>query len=295
VDTDTCTPTGTGSDTLCAVWQDPEFDATENAYYYVRVVENPTCRWHKRLCNDLKTCSTHLSACSLDLTRSCTTNAECESFNTGSTCTADYPAVCVNNADCEVLGAGTCGATPAVDCDNPATVPAAAAECCDSANPWTIQERAVASPIYYHPGYVGIAKGKIGFKDTPGEDSFQLQLVIPRSPSELEPATKTITLTLRDSDSTVWTATIPAGTMEVKKPGSSYSYKDKSGAIAGITGLSVKISKGTAKIKLKTAALDLSGITRASQKMSFDFVSGTYSSTADREWSFKDPKLSVTY
>jgi len=296
VDTDTCTPTGTGSDTLCAVWEDPDFDPTQNAFYYVRVVENPVCRWHKRLCNDLKTCSVQLLSCSLDPTRTCTTNAECEAFDVGSTCTVVYPAVCVTDSDCEVLGAGACGATPAVDCDVPSSVPPAAAECCDTAgNPWTIQERAVASPIYYHPDRVGIAKGKIGFKDTAGEDRLQLGLLIHDAPAQLDPAANDLVLTLRD-EATVWTVTIPAGTMEVKKPGASYTYKDKLGTNNGLTGLSVKISsKGIAKIKIKTGDIDLSSVARVNQKLALDFAAGTYSSTAEREWTFEDPKLSLAF
>jgi hypothetical protein len=292
VDLDTCEETGTGFDTLCTVWSDPDFDPAQKAFYYVRVVENPTCRWHKRLCNSLKTCSTQLLSCSLDPTRTCTTDAECEAEDAGSTCTTPYPAICVTDADCDLLGAGTCGATPAVDCDNPGTVPPAAAECCDMANPWTIQERAIASPIYYHPSYAGLTKGKIGFDDVPGEDTLQLQILIPDSPTELEPETKDLTITLSD-DVSVWTVTFPAGTMEVKKPGLSYSYKDKTGALAGITGLSVKVSKGAAKIKLKASGLDLSGITEESQKLTVDFTTGTYSQSMARPWTYKSGKMQL--
>jgi hypothetical protein len=34
-----------GSAQLTAFWVDPDFDAAERAFYYVRVIENPTCRW----------------------------------------------------------------------------------------------------------------------------------------------------------------------------------------------------------------------------------------------------------
>jgi hypothetical protein len=35
----------TGSGQLSALWRDPEFKAEQRAFYYARVLENPTCRW----------------------------------------------------------------------------------------------------------------------------------------------------------------------------------------------------------------------------------------------------------
>ncbi|HYO45330.1 MAG TPA: DUF3604 domain-containing protein [Gemmatimonadota bacterium] len=46
VDTTTCVFTEDKGDAeLAAFWTDPAFDATQSAFYYVRVLENPTCRW----------------------------------------------------------------------------------------------------------------------------------------------------------------------------------------------------------------------------------------------------------
>ena len=46
VDLETATYTNTiGESELAAVWTDPEFDPQERAFYYVRVLENPVCRW----------------------------------------------------------------------------------------------------------------------------------------------------------------------------------------------------------------------------------------------------------
>jgi len=50
VNPQSCAVTGSGHASLCSVWQDPDFDNSEDAFYYVRVLENPSCRWSTLQC-----------------------------------------------------------------------------------------------------------------------------------------------------------------------------------------------------------------------------------------------------
>lgn len=45
VDPGTCRAKTPGSPEICRVWTDPEFKPTEPAFYYARILEDPSCRW----------------------------------------------------------------------------------------------------------------------------------------------------------------------------------------------------------------------------------------------------------
>jgi hypothetical protein len=70
VDPASCATAGSGHDSLCSVWRDPDFDPAQPAFYYARAVENPTCRWSQKLCvargvrcDALDTIASGLEAC----------------------------------------------------------------------------------------------------------------------------------------------------------------------------------------------------------------------------------------
>ena len=56
VDTTTCeVDDSDGAAELQALIRDPDFNAEQSAFYYVKVFENPVCRWTTRLANDAGT------------------------------------------------------------------------------------------------------------------------------------------------------------------------------------------------------------------------------------------------
>lgn len=50
VDTATCAVAGPGRSSFCTRWVDPDFDPERAAVYYLRVLENPSCRWSAWQC-----------------------------------------------------------------------------------------------------------------------------------------------------------------------------------------------------------------------------------------------------
>ena len=50
LDLKSCKVEGKGPRSMCSVWEDPNFNQGDEAYYYVRVIANKSCRWSHNLC-----------------------------------------------------------------------------------------------------------------------------------------------------------------------------------------------------------------------------------------------------
>jgi len=231
VDEDTCVTSGPGFDSLCTVWEDPEFDASQRAFYYARVLENPVCRWSTHLCNSL-----------------------------------------------------------GVDCDDLPSVPANYISCCDALYPKAIQERAWSSPVFYRPESFSKFKSSIKLKGG-GEDTLKVVATLGLAPSALDPNSEDLAVTLTDDD-TIYAATLPAGTMDEKKPGQKWSYSDKDGAIDGVKKATLKLgSKGEAKLVLKTVKLSLANADATAHFIHSKVVAGSFDVEHVRLWQPKGISL----
>ena len=132
VDLDTCALEGEGFGDLCAVWQDPDFDPAQRAYYYARVLENPSCRWTTWQCSAAEyDCN--------DWDYAACVERKANSLPSDFTCDCCDPATGLNPSFCAE-----------VDCTDPGLLPEAEERCCHQVEP-SIQERAWTSPIWYQP------------------------------------------------------------------------------------------------------------------------------------------------
>ncbi len=126
VDPDTCEPTGAGDSEKCMLWVDGNFDPSVRAFYYLRVVENPTCRWTTHQC----------IAAGVDCSDPTTVTDGFEG------CCARHERANRNEDVCGPAG---------VDCEG-GIVPPGFEDCCGPRHvPETIRERAWTSPIWYTP------------------------------------------------------------------------------------------------------------------------------------------------
>ncbi len=214
VDTATCATSGTGPDSLRATWKDPEFTPSQRAFYYARVLENPTCRWSQYVCNQY-----------------------------------------------------------AVDCSNPASVPAFLALCCEPRIPKTIQERSWSSPIWYRPEGIAQVRSTVVFGAMPGSDRLKLTVKLgPGIAHDL--ATQDLRIIVRDDDD-ILDATIPAGTL----------HNGKGRNVAGLD--LVRFSQkgtGPARLSLKSARSNLARADRSDHMVDTEIRMGSFVVEQSRLW-----------
>ena len=149
VDLATCEPQGSGFSELCTFWEDPAFDPTQRAYYYVRVFETPTCRWSTRQCveggYDCENPTTALDRDCCDPTAGldvgfCDRVAGSLEPEQAACCRADSP---ISNEEVRF-----CAAVAARVGDSEGE---GADRCCLPRVEPTIRERAWTSPIWFEP------------------------------------------------------------------------------------------------------------------------------------------------
>ena len=123
---DTCRPTRAGFKTLCGVWTDPDFDADEQAFYYARVLEQPSCRWNQYYCNAKQVqCDQPMGTCEAESRRHPHQGKACYSLDD-----------CGEGSICKLPNSYTAWEYQ---------------QCCDDLAPALQQERAWTSPIWYEP------------------------------------------------------------------------------------------------------------------------------------------------
>lgn len=121
-----CEPASQGHSQLCAVWKDPDFDESEHAFYYARILEQPSCRWSKHYCDARNVeCSEPMGTC-----RAATSSDAAD--GTGCTSLSDCP----DGSVCELPGSYTAWEYQ---------------QCCGEIVPDYVQQRAWTSPIWYAP------------------------------------------------------------------------------------------------------------------------------------------------
>jgi len=275
VDMDTCAPQGTGFASLCTVWKDPHFDAAQRAFYYARIIDNPTCRWNQQYCADRF--GNVSDACDAGLPQAANLALCCDG-------TAPYRAWCIDEL-AELAADG-------VSCGDPEMPEDHEASCCAENYPEipkTIQERAWSSPVFYRPEAIGRLRATLSFGTSPQSDRLRLKASFARLPASVDFASQPLVVEIRDDD-LVYAATLPAGSLEPTKSG--FRYRDREGSIDGLTSLRiVRDRRGTHWVMLRTAPIDISAADRVDHEVEVRLTIGDFDATHVRTWKFGRSKL----
>jgi hypothetical protein len=275
VDTDTCQTQGSGFDSLCTVWEDPDFDSGQRAFYYARVVENPVCRWSQQLCVSLFG----------DVGAACTAGSVPSELSQCCSATGAHERWCADEL-AELAQQGT-------ECGEPGVPAEIAASCCLGNYvelPQTVQERAWTSPIFYRPESVGRLSGAVSFGGGAG-DTLRLNAKIQHFPSAVDLAQDDLEIELRDDD-VIWAVTIPAGTLDDSRPGL-FKFRDATGSqLNGLRNLTLRIrSNGEGILALTTVPMDLSNADPSAHDVTVRVSAGDWSAEHRRRWQLLGGRL----
>jgi hypothetical protein len=130
------------------------------------------------------------------------------------------------------------------------------------------------------------ARGKIRYGDTPGTDRLKLKVEVGNGGTEFDPATRPITLTLRDDDE-IYTVTIPAGTM-TSGGGRVFTFRDAGGANNGL--ILARFKKRSPKPSLlifRTGRIDLSAADQTDHQVTITVQFGAHTATGSSPYDFK--------
>ena len=276
VDVDTCATQGTGFASLCTVWTDPQFDAKQRAFYYARVIDNPTCRWNQQYC--AARYGNVAEACAAGLPQAANLALCCDG-------TAPHRQACA----AELANRAADG----VSCGDPAMPRDIEASCCAQNYPEvpkTVQERAWTSPVFYRPESIGQLRATLSFATSPQSDQLRLKATFARLPASVDFASQPLGIEIRDDDDVVYAATLPAGSLEPTRSG--FAYRDGGGSIAGLKNVRiVRDRSGTIRVAVQASRLDLSAANRPDHPVEVRLTIGAFDATHVRMWELRGPKL----
>ncbi len=129
----------------------------------------------------------------------------------------------------------------------------------------------------------------------PGTDDLMLKASLGNGSPELDPATRSITLTLSD-DNQIYSVTIPAGTMTPNITGKTFTYLDPNGTLGGVKKAVFHIGrpKYASTLTINTVPMDLSAADQVDHEVTTNIVFGLQMIPDRRLWKFRKGALRST-
>jgi hypothetical protein len=147
----------------------------------------------------------------------------------------------------------------------------------------TIQERAWTSPHWYEPEGLARLNASIRNPGEPDGGVLTLRARVGAAAAMPDLAAVDLTVTLRDDDQ-IFSAVVPAGTLQPLPGGAGWQLLDDSGAVGGLRRLVVRPTGNAFAIELRTVPLDLSAAEPIDHVVETQFAAGDWSATHVRLW-----------